>query len=55
VRLAGLRSAYVEMLCTRGSRPGDRAIRARPSTSSTPSAVPYVWIANEEQRAAGCT
>jgi branched-chain amino acid aminotransferase len=53
VRRAGLRSAYVEMLCTRGQpRWGSRDPRQAVNQFHA-FAVPYVWIANEEQRRRG--
>ncbi|HVZ46207.1 MAG TPA: aminotransferase class IV [Ramlibacter sp.] len=53
VRLAGLRSSYVEMICTRGQPPwGSRDPRQAVNRFHA-FAVPYVWIANEEQRARG--
>ena len=53
VRLAGLRNAYVEMICTRGQPPwGSRDPRLAVNQFYA-FAVPYVWIANEAQRAQG--
>ena len=53
VRLAGLRSAYVEMVVTRGQPPwGSRDPRLAVNQFYA-FAVPYVWIANAEQRARG--
>ncbi|MDB5859196.1 MAG: branched-chain amino acid transferase [Ramlibacter sp.] len=53
VKLAGLRSAYVEMLVTRGQPPwGSRDPRLAVNQFRA-FAVPYVWIANEEQRQRG--
>ena len=53
VRLAGLRSAYVEMLCTRGQPPWGSRDPRQAVNQFHAFAVPYVWIANEEQRARG--
>ena len=53
VRLAGLRNAYVEMICTRGQPPwGSRDPRLAVNQFYA-FAVPYVWIANEAQRVQG--
>ena len=53
VRLTGLRDAYVEMLCTRGvPPPGTRDPRACQNRFAA-FAVPFVWIANAEQRKRG--
>ena len=53
VRLTGLRDAYVEMLCTRGvPPPGTRDPRACQNRFAA-FAVPFVWIANAEQRRRG--
>jgi len=53
VRLAGLRSAYVEMLCTRGQPPWGSRDPRQATNQFYAFAVPYVWIANEEQRRRG--
>lgn len=53
VRLAGLRSAYVEMLCTRGQPPWGSRDPRQAVNQFYAFAVPYVWIANEEQRRRG--
>ena len=53
VRLAGLRSAYVEMLCTRGQPPWGSRDPRQAVNQFHAFAVPYVWIANEEQRRRG--
>ena len=53
VRLAGLRHAYVEMLCTRGQPPWGSRDPRQAVNQFHAFAVPYVWIANEEQRARG--
>lgn len=53
VRLGGLREAFVEMVCTRGvPPPGSRDPRTC-SNRFFAYAVPFVWIANEEQRRRG--
>lgn len=53
VRLAGLRGAYVEMLCTRGQPPWGSRDPRQAVNQFYAFAVPYVWIANEEQRRRG--
>jgi branched-chain amino acid aminotransferase len=53
VRLSGLRASYVEMICTRGQPPwGSRDPRLAVNQFYA-FAVPYVWIANAQQREAG--
>lgn len=53
VRLSGLRASYVEMICTRGQPPwGSRDPRLAVNQFYA-FAVPYVWLANAEQRANG--
>ena len=53
VSLAGLRRSYVEMIVTRGQPPwGSRDPRQAVNQFYT-FAVPYVWIANDEQRQRG--
>jgi len=53
VRLSGLRASYVEMICTRGKPPwGSRDPRLAVNQFYA-FAVPYVWIANPEQREQG--
>ncbi|NMM77448.1 branched-chain amino acid transferase [Acidovorax sp. SRB_24] len=53
VRLSGLQSAYVEMVTTRGQPPwGSRDPRLAVNQFCA-FAVPYVWIANAEQREKG--
>ncbi len=53
VRLSGLRASYVEMICTRGQPPwGSRDPRLA-ANQFYAFAVPYVWIANAEQREKG--
>jgi len=53
VRRAGLRSAYVEMLCTRGQPPWGSRDPRQAVNQFHAFAVPYVWIANEAQRERG--
>jgi branched-chain amino acid aminotransferase len=53
VRRAGLRSAYVEMICTRGQPPWGSRDPRQAVNQFYAFAVPYVWIANEEQRRRG--
>ncbi len=53
VRLSGLRASYIEMICTRGQPPwGSRDPRLAVNQFYA-FAVPYVWIANAEQREKG--
>ena len=53
VRLSGLRASYVEMICTRGQPPwGSRDPRLAVNQFYA-FAVPFVWLANEQQRAQG--
>lgn len=53
VRRSGLRDAYVEMICTRGlPRPGSRDPREAENAFYA-FAIPFVWIADEGQRATG--
>lgn len=53
VRLSGLRDAYVEMGCTRGiPAPGSRDPRTCTNRFFA-FAVPFIWIATEEQRERG--
>ena len=53
VRLSGLQKSYVEMICTRGQPPwGSRDPRLAVNQFYA-FAVPYVWIANAEQREKG--
>lgn len=53
VKLAGLRSAYVEMLVTRGQPPWGSRDPRQAVNQFHAFAVPYVWIASEEQRQRG--
>jgi len=53
VRLSGLRSSYVEMICTRGKPPwGSRDPRLAVNQFFA-FAVPFVWLANAQQRENG--
>ena len=53
VARSGLRRAYVEMLCTRGMpAPGVRDPR-RAANRFVAFAIPFVWIADDEQRERG--
>jgi branched-chain amino acid aminotransferase len=53
VRLSGLRASYVEMICTRGQPPwGSRDPRLAVNQFYA-FAVPYVWLANAQQRETG--
>lgn len=53
VRLSGLTSSYVEMICTRGQPPWGSRDPRQAVNQFYAFAVPYVWIANEEQRRRG--
>jgi branched-chain amino acid aminotransferase len=53
VRLSGLRSAYVEMIVTRGQPPWGSRDPRQAANQFYAFAVPYVWIANEAQRSRG--
>jgi branched-chain amino acid aminotransferase len=53
VRLSGLRSAYVEMIVTRGQPPWGSRDPRQAVNQFYAFAVPYVWIANEKQREQG--
>lgn len=53
VRRAGLRASYVEMICTRGQPPWGSRDPRQAANQFFAFAVPYVWIANEEQRRRG--
>ena len=53
VRLSGLRNAYVEMIVTRGQPPWGSRDPRQAVNQFYAFAVPYVWIANEAQRAQG--
>ena len=53
VRLSGLQSSYVEMIATRGQPPWGSRDPRQAVNQFYAFAVPYVWIANEAQRASG--
>ncbi len=53
VRLSELREAYVEMLCTRGVPPPGTRDPRDCANRFVGFAIPFVWIADAEQRARG--
>jgi branched-chain amino acid aminotransferase len=53
IALAGLRHSYVEMIATRGQPPWGSRDPRQALNQFYAFAVPYVWIANEEQRKQG--
>lgn len=53
VRLSGLRASYVEMICTRGQPPWGSRDPRQAVNQFYAFAVPYVWLANAEQRENG--
>jgi len=53
VSLAGLRRSYVEMIVTRGQPPWGSRDPRQAANQFYAFAVPFVWIANEEQRQRG--
>jgi len=53
VRLSGLRASYVEMICTRGQTPWGSRDPRQAVNQFYAFAVPFVWLANENQRANG--
>jgi branched-chain amino acid aminotransferase len=53
VRLSGLRDSYVEMIVTRGQPPWGSRDPRQAVNQFYAFAVPFVWIANERQRAEG--
>jgi len=53
VRRSGLRHSYVEMIATRGQPPWGSRDPRQAVNQFYAFAVPYVWIANEEQRRRG--
>ena len=53
VRRSGLRASYVEMICTRGQPPWGSRDPRQAVNCFYAFAVPYVWIANAEQRERG--
>lgn len=53
VRRAGLRDAYVEMICTRGHSPDFSRDPRKAINRFIAFAIPFGWIATEEQRRRG--
>ncbi len=53
VRLSGLRASYVEMICTRGQPPWGSRDPRQAVNRFYAFAVPYVWLANTQQRESG--
>lgn len=53
VRMSGLRASYVEMICTRGKPPWGSRDPRQAVNQFYAFAVPFVWLANEQQRAQG--
>lgn len=53
VRLSGLRNSYVEMIATRGQPPWGSRDPRQAVNQFYAFAVPFVWIADEAQRARG--
>ena len=53
VRLSGLRESYVEMICTRGQPPWGSRDPRQAVNQFYAFAVPYVWLANQQQRKNG--
>ncbi len=53
VRMSGLRASYVEMICTRGRPPWGSRDPRQAVNQFHAFAVPYVWLANEQQRRDG--
>jgi branched-chain amino acid aminotransferase len=53
MRLTGLRDAYVELICTRGAPPKGSRDPRRCQNRFYAFAIPFLWIATEEQRARG--
>jgi branched-chain amino acid aminotransferase len=53
VRLSGLKSSYVEMICTRGQPPWGSRDPRQAVNRFYAFAVPFVWLANEQQRREG--
>jgi len=53
VRMSGLRAAYVEMICTRGKPPWGSRDPRQAVNQFHAFAVPYVWLANVQQREQG--
>ncbi|MDP6785982.1 MAG: aminotransferase class IV [Rhodospirillales bacterium] len=53
VRRSGLDDAYVEMICTRGTAPGYSRDPRQANNRFIAFAIPFSWVANEEQRSQG--
>jgi branched-chain amino acid aminotransferase len=53
VRMSGLREAYVEMICTRGIQPRGARDPRMCENRFYAFVIPFVWIANAEQRQRG--
>ena len=53
VRLSGLRASYVEMICTRGQPPWGSRDPRQAVNQFYAFAVPFVWLANAQQREHG--
>jgi len=53
VRRSGLEDAYVEMICTRGVSPTFSRDPRDAVNTFIAFAIPFAWVANEEQRARG--
>ncbi len=53
VRRAGLNDAYVEMICTRGHSPSYSRDPRDAANNFLAFAIPFSWVANEEQRERG--
>ena len=53
VRLSGLRASYVEMICTRGQPPWGSRDPRQAVNQFYAFAVPFVWLANAQQREEG--
>ena len=53
VRLSGLRDAYVEMICSRGTPPAGSRDPRQAENRFYAFAAPFIWVADEEQRRRG--
>ena len=53
MRQTGLREAYVELICTRGTPPKGSRDPRRCANRFYAFVIPFLWIATEEQRARG--
>lgn len=53
LRLSGLRASYVEMICTRGQPPWGSRDPRQAVNRFYAFAVPFVWLANAQQREQG--